>query len=132
VRKKIDAPFLSKLSGGPVYIRSTDDLLKSVADEIGNILSSRLMIPDGYVDGDIYNFPFAYGVRDLQSVGISRENLDAFKSHCRKAILRFECRISDVEIGDVAFDKSTQQLKMDISFTLKDRLTKFTTEVTIT
>jgi predicted component of type VI protein secretion system len=132
VRKRIDAPFLSKLSGGPVYIKATDDLLKSVVDEIGNILSSRLMIPNGYVDGDVYSFPFAYGVRDLQSVGISRENLDAFKSHCRKAILRFECRISDVEIGDISFDKTTQHLRMDVSFTLKDQLTKFTTVVTIT
>ncbi|MDR1365347.1 MAG: GPW/gp25 family protein [Holosporales bacterium] len=123
---RIDAPLLSKFGVGRTYVKSADELLLSIIKEIENILASRLTIPSDYIDGDIYDFPFAYGIRDLQSVGISQDWLNLFKTCCRKAILKFEGRISNVEIDDVSFDKLAQHLKMSISFTLSDRLTKST------
>jgi predicted component of type VI protein secretion system len=128
---KIDAPFLDKFNRSSVYISSYEELYDSIIEEISKILSSKLRTPGSYQNIQIIDSPFSYGVRDLQSVGTSTEDLADFKEHCRAMILRFENRISDLEIDDISFDKEKQNLKMNITCVLKHFDKKFTAEIKI-
>ncbi|MDR1332834.1 MAG: GPW/gp25 family protein [Holosporales bacterium] len=129
---KVDAPFLSKFNRRSAYIESTDELLQSIVEEVGNVLSAKLAIPGSHTAKDIYNSPFSYGVRDIQSIGISSGDLDNFKAHCRRAILAFDPRLLNVEIDNIAFDKCAQRLKMSMTFTINAPPTKLAAEILVT
>jgi predicted component of type VI protein secretion system len=100
-------------------------------EEIGSILSSKLKTPGNYKDKQITNSPFSYGVRDLQSIGTSTEDIADFKEHCKAVILKFENRISNIEINEIAFDKEKQNLKMSITCLLKRFDKQFVAEIVI-
>ena len=103
IDSRIDTPFLTKFNRKSPYLRP-NELIDSIADEIGNILASRTTLS-----------PFLYGVRDLQSLDNSPESLNTFAEHCRKAILRLEPRVRDVEILNCRINTNTQSLKWEIS-----------------
>ncbi|MDR3224049.1 MAG: hypothetical protein LBT03_00455 [Holosporales bacterium] len=130
-KHKINAPFLSKFNRPFQYFSGHSELCKSIIDEIGNILSTKLKLPGDYRSNVFMDVPFSYGVRDIQSVGISLEDLESFKEHCRLQILAFESRISDLEIEDISFNKEKQNIKMTINCKLKNSEQRFTTNIGI-
>jgi predicted component of type VI protein secretion system len=120
---KIDRPFLEKFTERSIYLTSYDELCKSVINEIGNILSSKLKLNDE--NSKSFKIPFLYGVRDLQSIGISDDNIENFKRHCEKIILELEPRLSRIEFDKVNVNKEEQSLKVEITCHLKYRNKKF-------
>ncbi len=100
---RIDAPFLTKFNRKSPYLKP-NELIDSITDEIGNILASKTALS-----------PFLYGVPDLQSLDNSPESLNTFAEHCRKAVLRFEPRVRDVEISNCHINTNTQSLELEIS-----------------
>jgi predicted component of type VI protein secretion system len=127
---KTDFPFLSKFDSESVYITSNEDFLSSIVDEIGNILSSRLKLPQSYKDFDFGNVPFAYGIRDLQSLGYSRRDLEDFKVHCRDMILRLEPRLEYIEIQDINIDKEAQSISITlVCYPKSSNYGKFTVKI---
>jgi predicted component of type VI protein secretion system len=128
-KNNIYAPFLSKFSRESVYIQSDDELYQSIIEEIENILSSRLKIPDDYTTLLSENTPFSYGVRDIQSIGGSNEEFEKLKTHYRDTILRFEPRLLDIEIGKMQIHRDTQTLKIEMTCVVKNSNKKFTTSI---
>jgi predicted component of type VI protein secretion system len=129
---RIDSPFLSKFKNStPLYIKSEEELAQSIMEEIGNILSTKLKLPGKFQDIKDRDSPYAYGVRDLQSVGISPEELDTFKNHCKVAILSYECRLIDIEINNISFDKDRQILMLNIQCTPKQTEKKFAMKINV-
>jgi predicted component of type VI protein secretion system len=128
---KIDAPFLSKFNRQSIYITSETELYQSIIEEIGNILSSKLRVIGDYRNPKVKDSPFCYGVRDLQSIGTSSEEMEEFKLHCRTMILNFEPRIQDIEITKIFLNRETQNLRLDVTCFLKNGNRKFSTEISI-
>ena len=110
IDKRIDAPFLAKFVKKTPFL-SQNELIESIVDEIGNILSSRHQAPEGV------KFPFAYGIHDLLSMDNSVEMMNEFKENCRDAILRFEPRVSDVAITNCQIDYLHQSLNIELLIT---------------
>jgi predicted component of type VI protein secretion system len=76
----------------------------------------------------IDDYPFSYGTQDLESVNTSSEDLGAFSTMCRKAILHFEPRLADLEISDIKIDRETQTISLDIiCYPKLNELPKFST-----
>ena len=123
IDKRIDAPFLSKFNEGSIYLKTESELFNSIINEIGNILSTKLKMK--YTSGDS---PFSYGISDLQSLENSEDSLNEFKIQCRKTILQFEPRISDIVISDCSFNGLNQCLEIEISCQLKSSEKIFSTK----
>ncbi|MDR0744678.1 MAG: GPW/gp25 family protein [Holosporales bacterium] len=112
-----DKPLFEKFNSKSVLFDSDQEFLSSILDEIDNIISTRLKLR--YERGLLDN-PFAYGIRDLQSIDISSESLENFKLHCQKAILASEPRITNIEIVDVKVNNENQAILFDMLISLKD------------
>lgn len=125
--KKVDLPFLEKFNQSSVYIDSYGGLCQSIVEEIGNILFSKLKLSGKY--GDFKDIPFSYGVRDIQSVNASFEELRNFKTHCEEAILNLEPRLESIEISDIKLDKEKQVLNLKIICLPKHHKQNFITEI---
>ncbi|MDR1390869.1 MAG: GPW/gp25 family protein [Holosporales bacterium] len=108
IDKKAEASFLSKFNRKSVYLDSENEFFESIVEEIGNILSTKLKKLD-----DREESPFSYGIRDLQSLEISKNSIDEFKIHCCNMILKFEPRISDISVNNYHFDNKSQLLAME-------------------
>lgn len=126
IKGKIDAPFLSKFNRNSVYLDSDDEFYQSIIDEIGNILSSKLKIIDKANES-----PFAYGIKDLQSIDNSIDSLDDFKIHCIKQILRYEPRIDEVFINECVINKMNQTLEIELFCKIKGRNQNLSTKISI-
>ncbi|MBR1479470.1 MAG: GPW/gp25 family protein [Alphaproteobacteria bacterium] len=124
IERRIDIPFLDKFNSDTSFFRSESELVASIVNEIGNILSTRLRERDAVP-------PFDYGIRDLQSLEGSGEFVERFKAHCRAAILRFEPRVSDILVEDCRFNQQTQHLEMDILIQIKSSNKSFPTKISI-
>ena len=110
IDKRIDAPFLTKFVNNKTFL-THDELIASIVNEIGNILSTKLK----QKFDDSTKTPYGYGVPDLQSLDSSAESLGGFKEKCCKAILAYEPRVSDVTISDCFIDYKTQMLHMQLT-----------------
>lgn len=126
IDKRIDVPFLNKFNKKSPYLKSEDELYASIAEEIGNILSTKLKIKDVSIDS-----PFGYGVRDLQSLEKSNEAVEQFKQQCCDAILRFEPRISEIEIIECKFNDVAQVLELEFSCQVPSVAGAFTSRITL-
>ena len=113
IDKRIDAPFLQKFVRKTPFLNQ-NELIESIVNEIGNILSSRHQFP-----GRI-KFPFAYGIQDLLSMDNSVESLNTFKENCRNAILKFEPRVSDVAITNCQSNHLHQSLNIELIITCQN------------
>ncbi|MDR0695404.1 MAG: hypothetical protein LBF56_01355 [Holosporales bacterium] len=131
IAQKIDAPFLSKFIHGKEYLDSAEEICRSITEEIGNILSTRLTLSGDHANTRIKDSPYRYGVRDLQSVGVSSEDLEKYKAHCKEAILASESRLYDLEIESISFIKEMQSLQMSMSCVLKGGDYSFLTEISL-
>ena len=110
IDRRIDVPFLNKFNRKSPYIKSESELYASIVEEIGNILSTKLKTREVSTDS-----PFAYGVRDLQSLEKSDEAINQFKQQCRDTILRFEPRVSDIDILECRFNDLAQTLELEFN-----------------
>ena len=126
IDKRIDAPFLTKFNRKSAFIKSEDELYISIMEEIGNILSTKLKTRE-----ISYDSPYSYGVRDLQSIENSEESKNIFKDNCREAILRFEPRVSDVEIIELRFNNISQTLEIELSCQVPLTRGTFSTKISL-
>ena len=125
--KKVDLPFLEKFNQDSVYIDSYSVLCQSIVDEIGSILFSKLKISGKYMN--FKDVPFSYGIRDIQSINVSYDELRDFKTHCEEAILNLEPRLESIEISDIKLDKEKQVLNLKIICLPKHHKQNFITEI---
>ncbi|MDR1289324.1 MAG: GPW/gp25 family protein [Holosporales bacterium] len=117
---------MDKFTETSIYFKSDRDFVQSIISEIENILSCRLdpTLP-------IEESPFSYGTKDLESINTASEDLNAFGSLCRRAILHFEPRLDDLEITDVKIDRETQTISLEIvCYPKRNDLTRFSTLLT--
>lgn len=112
--KSIDRPFLDKLKYGSVYCKDYDEYISSIVNEIYNILSCRLKSSDKVTQN-----PFCYGIKDLQSLDLSYNNLESFRIQCEKIIEHLEPRVDKVEISNINILKNTQSLEFSIKCIIK-------------
>ena len=109
IDKRIDVPFLMKFISDKTFL-TPDELIASIVNEIGNILSAKLK----QKFDDSNKTPYGYGVPDLQSLDNSPESLGSFRESCRKAILSFEPRVSDATISECFIDYKKQILHIEL------------------
>lgn len=126
IDRRVDTPFLTKFNRDSPYLKSEDDLFASIMEEIGNILSTKLKTFE-----ISYNSPYSYGVRDLQSLENSKESLDTFEENCRRAILRFEPRVSDVTVIKSHINNNLQTLELELSCYVPLANRAFSTKITL-
>lgn len=126
IKKRVDSPFLSKFNQDSIYLNSDEELYKSIIDEIGNILSSKLKITNRNEES-----PFAYGIRDLQSIDNSMDRLNDFKNHCIEKILRYEPRIEDLYINECSINKMNQTLEIELICKIKGKDKHLSTKISI-
>lgn len=124
--KKIDAPFLSKFNRNSVYFNSDEELYKSIIDEIGNILSSKLKILNKKEKS-----PFGYGIRDLQSIDNSIDCLNDFKINCIEKILYYEPRIEEVYINECIVNKMNQTIEIELICKIKGKNKHLSTKISV-
>lgn len=126
IDRRIEVPFLSKFNRKSQFFDSQNELLESIIEEIGNILSTKIRS-----ENSTELSPFSYGVKDLQSINDAQENLEAYAKECRKAILRLEPRVTNVSITKCQINKQTQTLEMEISCFVPTVKESFSTNVVL-
>lgn len=126
IDRRIEVPFLSKFNRKSQFFDSQNELLESIIEEIGNILSTKIRS-----ENSTELSPFSYGAKDLQSINYAQENLEAYAEECRKAILRLEPRVTNVSITKCQINKQTQTLEMEISCFVPTVKESFSTNVVL-
>lgn len=112
--KRFDRSFLEKISVGETYHGDYESYKMSVINEIGNILSCRLKS-----EGGISENPFSYGIKDLLSQDISKDDLDIFRINCQRIVKELEPRILDIEFTDLKVNARRQVLELAMKCVLK-------------
>ncbi|MBQ8651016.1 MAG: GPW/gp25 family protein [Alphaproteobacteria bacterium] len=113
MNKGFQQSFLDKFNS------SNYNIERSVISEIGRILSTKLSYVADISDYTVFRRPYGYGVKDLQSLGLSNDNISQFAEHCRQAILIFEPRVSDVIIENTEINSNKQHIELSLILRLK-------------
>lgn len=111
---KLDRPFLEKIALGGTYCSNYESYADSIIEEIENILSCRLK-----GQGGISENPFRYGIWDLLSQDLSKDELEIFRANCQNVIEELEPRVSNIEISDLNINHLKQAVEFVITCTLK-------------
>ncbi len=79
MNKGFQQSFLDKFNS------SNYNIERSVISEIGRILSTKLSYVADISDYTVFRRPYGYGVKDLQSLGLSNDNISQFAEHKSEA-----------------------------------------------